>query len=193
MIYFKILPMTEVMGKYILIYFTILIMMLLITLILTFLLLIIIYQDWKFRAVWWPLFPMVFIIQCSLSVRVLGFNDFLLFLAMNLGILLMQLTVLYFYFAIKQKEMKIPLFKQYLGWGDVLLFLFLTTAFSPLNFVLFVMSGLILSLFLFLIIRKKSKTIPLAGILAAEYVIFILVTKFYLDLNPYVELIPITP
>lgn len=168
-------------------------MILLITIILSLLLLLIFIQDWKFRGVWWPVFPVVFIIQALYSIKIIGYSELLPIFLINGLILITQLVILYLYLVIKKKKLKNPLFKEYLGWGDVLMVLVLTIAFSPLNFIVFLLSGLLLSLLVVFLSRGKLKTIPLAGILALAYGIFIWVTKFYPSFNPFVEFIPIAP
>lgn len=181
------------MGKHTLIYFTVLIKMLLITLILSLLLLIIFYQDLRYRGVWWPVFPVVFVVQLLYSMKSIGYHELVPIIIMNGLILITQLMILYLYLTVKKKNLKIPLFKEYLGWGDVLMVLVLTTSFSPLNYIVFLLLGLLFSLLAVLLSRGRLKTIPLAGIVAAEYCIFIWIIYFNPQIEPYVELIPVTP
>ncbi|MFA6400438.1 MAG: hypothetical protein WCX31_02265 [Salinivirgaceae bacterium] len=152
-------------------------------------LLIIIYQDFKHRAIWWPVLPMAFLLQLAMAIKSLGISEAFYNFILNLGIVCIQLSVLYAYFLIKHRSLRIPFFKQYLGLGDVLFFLVLAAAFAPFNFVLVLICLLIISLIAGLFLNHKSKTIPLAGIMAVCYMPLLWISQFNATFNPYIELI----
>jgi hypothetical protein len=121
---------------------------------------IVLYQDFKSRMVYWFLYPIIgilaFAIQSNavpLSVAFVNFGFNLLFV-----IFLLAVTAVY----IKFKGLD---FKNTIGIGDVLFFVFIAASFSVVSFwVLFVFS-LIFSLLLHLVLtsKKEPATVPLAG------------------------------
>jgi len=121
---------------------------------------IVLYQDFKSRIVYWFLYPIIgilaFVIQVNvvpLSVAFVNFGFNILFIVFLLGI-----TSIY----IRFKNLD---FKNTIGIGDVLFFVFIAASFSIVSFwVLFVFS-LIFSLLLHFILthRKEPATVPLAG------------------------------
>ncbi len=76
-----------------------------------------------------------------------------------------------------------------LGLGDILFFIAITPLFSTINYILFFISGLLLSMVIHLLVslQNKHKLIPLAGYLAIYLICYIGYFKFsnkniYLDL-----------
>ena len=97
---------------------------------------VVVYQDFKNKEISWFLIPLLFIgfvINALLSVE---FNE--LFIHFGINFLIVSINLLGVTILISLKEKKITnILKTYLGLGDVLFFLVLTVAFSPINFVLF--------------------------------------------------------
>lgn len=164
-------------------------MQLILKIILSILLLVIIYQDFKHRAIWLPVLPIAIFLQLALAIKTLGISEAFYNFLLNLGIVFFQLTALYAYFLIKHRNLHIPLFKHYLGWGDVLFFLVLAAAFAPFNFVVVLISLLIISLIVGLFLAHNAKTIPLAGIMAVCYTPLLWILQFNETFNPYIDLI----
>src|SRR5687767_2383089 len=102
------------------------------------------YQDWKYRAVYWYVFPVLFCLLSVHSLQGLTFNQLIIHSAYNLGFLLIQLVLLSLYFSVKHKRL-VNITHEFLGWGDVLFLLCITCAFSPFNYLLFYVSSLIIS------------------------------------------------
>jgi chromate transport protein ChrA len=123
---------------------------------------LILYQDFKERAVWWFLFPVFGIVAGLLhlneSLSFLFFKS-LLFNLTAIGIIL---VISFFYTRFK---MKINFLKEAMGLGDIIFFLALTLAFPTNTFIVLFVFSLIFSLMLHLVISRKQKdtTIPLAG------------------------------
>jgi hypothetical protein len=92
----------------------------------------------------------------------------------NVSFVGIQLVLLTLYICIKNKRIVNPI-NSYLGSGDILLFLALTLGFSPLNFLTFYISSILLSLVFFLvwkiITKSKEQEVPLAGILSISLII----------------------
>lgn len=121
------------------------------------------WQDFKDRAVYGWLFPvllLLFLVKGIASER-LSFHDVLT----NLLVLAMQFGLLSLYFWVKDRRFLMQ-GEHYLGWGDILMLLVLTVCFSPVNFIFFLVAGFFLVLSVVGVLRlagKPIRYIPLAG------------------------------
>lgn len=120
-------------------------------------LLTILIQDIKHRAVTWWLFPVLFCLSYFYQFWTMNF-----FLS-NLVFIFIQLICLYLYFSSKQKKF-IPIQSLPLGLGDILMFFVLALWFSPINFMLFFVGSLLLTILATIVLQRTKKTIPLAGV-----------------------------
>jgi hypothetical protein len=80
------------------------------------------------------------------------------------------------YFILKHKKW-INMTDQYIGWGDVLFMLAIVPLFSPLSYMLFYVTSLLMTIILVLIaqlIHKRMTFIPLAGIQACCLIVLLL-------------------
>ncbi|MFT5819683.1 MAG: hypothetical protein ACI8ZM_000908 [Crocinitomix sp.] len=132
--------------------------------VLALLLIIAFVQDWKYRAISWVVFPLLLTVagfifwQADLSKLTLVFN--LVFLIIVIG-------TLFLYVSFKRGKLS-NIFKADLGLGDVLFLIAITPLFMDRNFILFFITGMIVSGLVHLAIAggKKNVKIPLAGYLA---------------------------
>lgn len=137
----------------------------------------IIYEDFKYRAIHWvwvALFAGIIIIVYPIDWE----QSFLNALFMGL-----QLFLLNIYFSIKNRRW-INLFENYLGIGDLVFFLPLCLLFSPVNFILFFIASLSLTLLGYLVYQisfpdNKVQTIPLAGAMAIVLIFVLLVSLYF--------------
>ncbi|NOQ74884.1 MAG: hypothetical protein GQ574_22915 [Crocinitomix sp.] len=121
-------------------------------------------QDWKHRAISWVIFPLLLIVAglifwtADLSKLTLVFN--MVFLTIVIG-------CLFLYVSFKRGELT-NIFKADLGLGDVLFLIAITPLFMDRNYILFFITGMIVSGLVHLAIAggKKNVKIPLAGYLA---------------------------
>lgn len=128
---------------------------------------IVVWEDFKYRAVSWWLFVLLAAMVFFVEYQQFSFIDF----SMNAGFVLIQLLVLTIYFSIKEKK-KVNLLTRHLGLGDILFWIILCLLFSPANFTLFFMVSM---MFVMIVVGiwKMAKlnpvmiTVPLAGIQAA--------------------------
>ena len=140
-------------------------------------------QDFKYRAVSWYLFPVGLGILLLQAFQ----NEDGLFqihsVGVNLGFVLLQLTVVTGYLSIKHRRV-VNICKDYLGFGDILFLLVITLAFSPINFIIFTVLSLLFSLIGFMLfsLYRKIKYIPLAGAMAI-FMIFIIVAVQILPID----------
>jgi len=143
------------------------------------------YQDFKYRAVYWICFPLLALLLSIYKKNAVGFTDLFADLIFTGGFLLLQLLVLWLYFYIKYRK-PINLTDGYLGWGDILFLLAVCFYLSPVNYILFYVISLIVSIgYAFIgkfLARNGEFTIPLAGIQALLFV-FLLIAEGLRQLN----------
>ncbi len=140
--------------------------MLILQLFLLMILVLMAWQDFKFRAIYWWLFPLLLVGLLWLKIdggeqATIPFN-----LLTNGLFLSAQFLLLSLYFSIKERKW-VNLFKAYFGLGDLLFLLCLTVYFSFLNYILFYIATLFLVILITVLTRllslKANTTIPLAG------------------------------
>lgn len=158
--------------------------MLFLKLVIYFSLLLIVYQDFKFKAVSAWIFLVLLV---ALSVEVYkedGLQILLSNLKYNLLFISSQFLLLTLYFSVKAKKFK-NVFKELIGIGDLIFLISIAVYFNVYSFVVFYMLSLIFTLTLKLMmnIYSKSQTrlIPLAGFQAA----FLILVTLLIDFNFY--------
>lgn len=129
------------------------------------LLAIIFYQDVKSRSVHLVLFISLFMVGLFQQFLYV-FNFYaLLKIVLFLGV---NIAGLFIYYSIKNKKIFNPI-DNGIGLGDVVFFLAIAPFFEFRNYMLFFISGLIISIVLYgfsVLYKKKQQTIPLAGYLS---------------------------
>lgn len=141
---------------------------------------IVTWQDFKYRTIHWVL--VVILIAALISREMIENTWYYLgqnFLLNNL-FLGIQLTLLSVYFSLKNKKVTNILDKQ-IGLGDILFLLAISVSFSLLNYVVFLLLGLLFTLLAYavlLTVRKSAnKQIPLAGLLSMVFVVCIVLDE----------------
>lgn len=133
--------------------------------ILLFLLLsMVVYQDFRFKGVYWIAFPLLLVICCIyrflISPSLLWENT-----VINFAFVLSQIALVHAYFYIKYKRI-VKIINVHLGLGDILFLLCISPLFSLLSYIVFYSVSLFISLIATLVyisISKKQLLIPLAG------------------------------
>lgn len=106
----------------------------------------------------------------------------------NAGFIIIQLLGVVSFSIIKLK--KLNPFLQLFGFGDLFIWGILIFGFSPINFVVFFMFSLAVSLIFYqLKLKKKQQTIPLAGMQAMSYIIVLVVAMAFKEVNLYSDLL----
>ncbi|WP_159025801.1 hypothetical protein [Aquimarina sp. Aq78] len=143
------------------------------------------YQDVKYRHIHIGLPILVFAVSMYMNKDVLILFDSLKSL-LFIGINFISIAA---YFSIKQSKIQNP-FKQYIGIGDLVFLIAVIPLFSFRNYMLFFISGMILSLILYAIFQNKSEqnTIPLAGYLSL-YIIIVMIPNLFLSTNIFYDFI----
>ncbi|OFY82845.1 MAG: hypothetical protein A3F72_01805 [Bacteroidetes bacterium RIFCSPLOWO2_12_FULL_35_15] len=150
---------------------------------------IVVFQDFKHRQISWLLIPTIFVAFVGKALLVIGVNSSLIINTIwNSTFILIQIVLLTVYMSIKNKKL-VNIVNTYLGIGDVLFFIVLCAAFSPVNYIVFYLASTLLTLigFLFynIISKKATREIPLAGAMAGGLLILIIVNRIKPQLNFY--------
>ena len=161
--------------------------MLLIKILILIILLAIFIQDIISRYVYWILFPplaLSFILMHVLQHE--PFKELWIVVLINLVFLAIQLGIVTLYFSFKKRHW-VNITSQMIGWGDILFLLCISFYFSNLNFLLFYLTSLILSLFFWLIwqsfLKTKNKQIPLAGLQSLLLTLFLSTDWYCIHIN----------
>ena len=149
-------------------------------------LLLIMFQDLRYRAVYWICFPILAGLLFYDKQRYIGMQDTLIDAGYNSVFFGLQLLLLWIYFFMKQQE-PVNIFKQHLGLGDVLFLLAVGFYFSPLNYVLFYIVSLTLVLVYALVqlylFKRRKLQIPLAGLQAIFLMPVLVLSEINRDFN----------
>lgn len=104
----------------------------------------------------------------------------------NTCILILLFAIVMVYYFLKCGHW-VNIFDNYIGTGDILLLLIISLGFSPVNFLMFVLTCFILILIITGVIslmrNGRITTIPLAGYLAIFFGLFLIINAFVPDLN----------
>ena len=149
---------------------------------------IIAFQDFKYKAVSWIVFPILFLLSVLSVLQESAFEYVAGQLMLNLIFIAFQLFILTVYFTIKNRKF-INIGKNYLGLGDILFFVVLAASFSFLNFVfIYILSlfGIAIIYMLYRIIKKNAaEKIPLAGGMAIVMISCLLFKNSTVNFNFY--------
>lgn len=128
------------------------------------------YQDFRYRRIslWLLLFLLSSILAGNFFNSVSGIHNSMQNAAVNVGFILLLLSGVSVYFILTRGIIKIM--DHYIGWGDILFLLIVSGLFSPVNFILFCLVSFLAALILFgivhLLLPKRNREVPLAGILS---------------------------
>lgn len=145
---------------------------------------VICYQDYKERAVYAFLFPVLGMSVGLLHSRFISSFFLLQSISFNMLLIALILGVLFLYSKFKIKK---AFFKEVFGLGDAFMFIAMTFAFPTYTFLVLFSAGLIVVSVLNAILLSKEKhtTIPLAGQLAAYYGIVFIISWSTPSINLY--------
>lgn len=165
-------------------------MLLLLDILLVLFLGLIFWEDFKFRLVNILYFPAILVIAFVVFILENGVYNNIVF---SLIFVFLNLICIKIYTTLKSKHFNGVFFKiPGLAEGDIFLFFAIIPVFSFVNYVLFFITGLFISLLIHLFILKfkidKRETIPLAGYLSLYLGVLILFTQllnrsFYININ----------
>jgi hypothetical protein len=137
-------------------------------------LVLLVYQDFKDRLVDWYIFPILFMSGITYDFQFSHqFNVIPLLIGIQfLGIQLLSITA---YFSLKHKRLT-GIIDTQIGLGDILCWFSLLPYFSVVNFIVFYISSLLLSILIYTLFLTKE-TIPLAGIQSLFFLIIFMIVS----------------
>jgi len=143
------------------------------------------YQDFRSRSVYWFFYPML--AGGFIWLRSLGrFSTFEVDLLINLVVIFVRLALLTIVLSLKGRQI-IRVWKGVLGWGDILFFVTLAFYLSILNFIVFDISSLLITLLCWKVYKSFHKNvhdrIPLAGIQAVLLILLLIADWCWLHVN----------
>ncbi len=145
------------------------------------------FQDYRYRAVSWFLFPIAALALFFINFHNVSFEQILVNQLSNLGFLCLQFLILLLFFRVRNISSQ-DILKKQIGLGDVLFFIVLALGLPTTLFILFFVGSLIVSLAAGLILFSKS-TVPLAGLQSA--MLLVLITLNFLGvINMYAITLP---
>ena len=147
-------------------------------------LLFLFYQDLRYRAVYWLIFPVLLALLVGVTLGESLGREILISSSLNLAFLMLQLMLLTIYFSMKNKKW-VNITKDYLGWGDILFLLTVAFFLSPMNYLFFYIGSLsLVLLFTLATIGNNNKhRIPLAGLQSLLFAALLLIDWNLSSLN----------
>ena len=124
----------------------------------------VVYQDFRYRGIYWIVFPFLLVV-CCMSRFLMSPFEFWLDAVINCAFILLQIGLLHVYFFIKQRQI-VKITNTYLGLGDILFLLSISPLFSLTSYIVFYIISLFATLIASLVyisVAKKQLLIPLAG------------------------------
>src|SRR5688500_11436731 len=97
------------------------------------LLIVAFYQDCKYRAITWFVFPLLAVVALLIFVQL---NGAWKALGLNLIFVLVVMSCPFGYISLREKKLT-NIFAQHFGLGDLLFFIAVCPLFAPSNFILF--------------------------------------------------------
>ncbi len=135
------------------------------------------YQDFRHRAVSWVFLVLLAALLVTKGLIALAFNRMGSLFLMNSLILIAQFFLLIVYFRMKGYAFR-SFWENVMGAGDFLFLLCVCLAFSPFNYIFFLLGGLFFTLIGYGLMRitwiVSDKTIPFAGLLSLFLILFII-------------------
>ena len=137
------------------------------------------WEDTRYRAVSVWTFPLLFVLLLTSRAYASSWAMVLWSVQINFMIVVVQLSAIWLYLIIKHQSMVNPM-QGYIGWGDVLFWIAILPAFSPMAFMLFYVVSLSAALLMHGIFRSSrlygdASKIPLAGLQAVVYSAWLLI------------------
>lgn len=154
-------------------------------------LLMIAIQDFRTREIYWWLFPILGALIITDAILRISFQSVLREAFYNFIFLASQGSLLVTWCLVSGKSPSG--IKDSIGLGDILFLLIMVFGFSSINFILIYVAGLIFSLTVWIaaafMLKPKTNTIPLAGLLSIFTCIILVAENFHTGINRFCNLI----
>lgn len=134
----------------------------------------IIYQDFRYREIWWFTPPLLLIGGFIYKWEILNWEHFLF------NFLFISILIAFLVIYVRIRFGSTNLFKEYFGLGDVFILLAITPIFAFPFFIYFFTCGTIISLIghLILTLFKTQKSIPYAGYISGCVILFLVLVQY---------------
>ncbi|MDP4209198.1 MAG: hypothetical protein Q8928_10330 [Bacteroidota bacterium] len=150
-------------------------------------LLIVVYQDFRYRALSVYVLAMALLLAVFYAVLINGWKQAMVFAGINGLLIALQLAGVWGYFSLKRRSF-MSIVNTCIGSGDLLFYAVLALLFSPVNFIVFNLLGYIIILVVFAVLKLMAgynNTIPLAGSLALLFCPMVFIDRFVPGFNMY--------
>jgi len=145
------------------------------------LLAVIIFQDFKYRQIFWLTLPVLFLIFTGQSIFFNGLKYAALYFMVNFCFLVFIFLSGVLLVAVAKKASLPETFKTFTGIGDVLFFLVVCTAFSPFMYLAYCGLSALVAISGYLLYNSLVKNVqissPFAGVMALLLVFFITIRQ----------------
>jgi hypothetical protein len=137
---------------------------------------IVLYQDSKNRLVYWFLYPIIGVL--AFAVQLYNLPVIIVFYNLGLNLLFVSFILGVSYLYVKYRNLD---FKNAIGIGDILFFVFISCTFSVVSFFVLFVFALFFSLILHFILsnKKEQQTVPLAGYMSLFFGAIYTVSFFF--------------
>jgi len=145
------------------------------------------FQDFKYKQISLLTLSLVLIALVLKNSILFSLSEVFYNSLYSILFLLVIFLLVTIYFSLKHKKL-LNITNLYLGLGDIVLFLCLTSAFSFPTFILFFNMTLLLTLLISLFtfsIKKRNFEIPLAGAICSQYIVLFGLSFFSDSFNLY--------
>lgn len=153
---------------------------------------LVVYQDFKQREISWILLPLLFISFALKAFFVVQMKEIVFAILFNIGFIVFQLFFLTLWVSFKNKRW-VNIINVQLGLGDILFFIAITSAFATIQFIVFYVVSITVTLAGFIIYKLRLKNvnpeIPLAGAMSAILIFFIVLSIILPQFNFYGDLL----
>lgn len=143
---------------------------------------IIIFQDFKYRQIFWVTLPLLFLIFTVQSVFFNGFKYAVLYFMVNLCFLVFIFLSGILLVAVAKKRSLQETFQTFIGLGDILFFLVICAAFSPFMYLAYCGLSAVVAIIGYVayncFVKNEQKSSPFAGVMALLLVFFIAIKQF---------------
>ncbi len=135
------------------------------------------YQDFRQRSFYWFLIPAILLFSALFALLTMGSIGWVIRMsAINVLLLGVLIGGLLLYILVKRGSLKGAIGRE-VGIGDLLLFVGIIPLFTPVMFIAVLLASFIGGLLFYLAVialNKPKTTIPLAGVLAAIGILYVL-------------------
>lgn len=132
------------------------------------------WQDFRTRRISGWLLPVLALVLFLSAFQKNSMREIGIGFSLNLTFLCIQFLFVWIWFSLKQRKFS-KLIDTQIGLGDVLFMMCIALAFSPANFMLFYVAGMIGTLVVTLVVRSTmanhKSEIPLAGAIAIPLIV----------------------